>query len=90
MSRFGSSYLPTPSATIADLLKPENKATLAGILTYPSVDFSLKTSDVFQFLLNRRMRTRMYGGMGRVPGNGHPYPISALIRRAGMISQVFA
>ena len=30
--------------------------------------------------LNRRMRTRMYGGVGRGPGNGHPYPISSAIR----------
>jgi hypothetical protein len=22
------------------------------------------------------VRTRMLGGVGRVPGNGHPYPIS--------------
>jgi hypothetical protein len=27
--------------------------------------------------LNRRMRTRTYGGVWRVPGNGHPYPISS-------------
>ncbi|MFM7927800.1 MAG: hypothetical protein ACKO9Q_08825, partial [Pirellula sp.] len=26
--------------------------------------------------LNQRGRTRMLGGVGRVPGNGHPYPIS--------------
>jgi RNA-directed DNA polymerase len=25
--------------------------------------------------LNRRMRTRMYGGVGRVTGDGGPYPI---------------
>ncbi len=25
--------------------------------------------------LNQRGRTRMLGGVGRVPGNGHPYPI---------------
>ena len=25
---------------------------------------------------NRLVRTRMLGGVGRVPGNGHPYPIS--------------
>jgi hypothetical protein len=24
---------------------------------------------------NRLVRTRMLGGVGRVPGNGHPYPI---------------
>ncbi|MFM8401375.1 MAG: hypothetical protein ACKOAH_26430, partial [Pirellula sp.] len=24
--------------------------------------------------LNQRGRTRMLGGVGRVPGNGHPYP----------------
>ena len=28
--------------------------------------------------LNQRGRTRMLGGVGRVPGNGHPYPISVL------------
>jgi hypothetical protein len=27
---------------------------------------------------NRLVRTRMLGGVGRVPGNGHPYPISVL------------
>ena len=26
--------------------------------------------------LNRRMRTRMYGGVGRVASDGHPYPIA--------------
>ncbi|XZE36086.1 hypothetical protein SH501x_001640 [Pirellulaceae bacterium SH501] len=29
--------------------------------------------------LDRRMRTRTYGGVGRVPGNGHPYPIRPLL-----------
>jgi len=28
--------------------------------------------------LNQRGQTRMLGGVGRVPGNGHPYPISVL------------
>jgi hypothetical protein len=28
--------------------------------------------------LNQRGRTRMLGGVGRVPGNGHPYPISCV------------
>ena len=28
--------------------------------------------------LNPRMRTRMYGRVGRVAGNGHPYPILRL------------
>ena len=31
-----------------------------------------------QHLLNRRMRSSMYGGVVRVPGNGYPYPISAI------------
>jgi hypothetical protein len=28
------------------------------------------------FSWNRLVRPRMLGGVGRVPGNGHPYPIS--------------
>ena len=28
---------------------------------------------------NRLARTRMLGGVGRVPGNGHPYPISTTL-----------
>jgi hypothetical protein len=31
--------------------------------------------------LNRPVPTRMLGGVGRVPGNGHPYPISAINQR---------
>jgi hypothetical protein len=30
-----------------------------------------------QLLLNRRMRTRMYGGVGAAASNGGGYPISA-------------
>ena len=28
--------------------------------------------------LNRLVRTRMLGGVGKVPGDGHPYPIYVL------------
>ena len=28
---------------------------------------------------NRLVRTRMLGGVGRVPGNGHPYPITPVM-----------
>ena len=33
--------------------------------------------------LDRRMRTRTYGGVGRVPGNGHLYPILPIFCSAG-------
>jgi hypothetical protein len=38
------------------------------------------------FSWNRLVRPRMLGGVGRVPGNGHPYPISDYLRGVASFS----
>ena len=39
--------------------------------------------------LNQRGRTRMLGGVGRVPGNGQAYPISSQLCSSIVIESMF-